>query len=70
MLSHAGAPLNHPLSAIQLFRCAEDILEDSSFHSQFAQVLLRMLYHSIHLTQSLQSPFQVIISMVFLLSGP
>ena len=70
MLSHAGAPRNHPLLAIQLFWSAEDMPEDSSFHSHFTQVLLRMLPHSSHLIQPVQSPFQVIISTVFLLSGP
>ena len=65
MFSHAGAPLNHPLLAIQLFRSAEDISEDSSFHSQFAQVLLRMLSHSSHLNQPVQSPFQVIVQRCF-----
>ena len=68
--SHAGAPINHSLLSIQLFRSAEDISEDSSFHSQFTQVILRMLSHSSHLIQPAQSHFQVIISTVFLLSGP
>ena len=35
MLFHAGAPLNNPLLAIQLFRSAKDISEDSCFHSAF-----------------------------------
>ena len=35
MLSHAGAPLNHPLLAIQLFRSAQEISQDSCFHSAF-----------------------------------
>src|SRR4051812_42040001 len=51
MLSHTGAPLNHSPLAIQLFRSDEDISEDLSFHSQFTQVLLRMLSHSSHLIQ-------------------
>ena len=69
MFSHADAPLNRSSLSIHI-RSAEDISEDSSFHSQFAQVLLRMLSHSSHLIQPVQSPFQVIISTVFLLSGP
>ena len=40
MLSHAGVPLNcSPLSI--LIRSALDILEDSCFHSQSVQVILR-----------------------------
>ena len=41
MFSHAGAPLNHPLLTIQLFRSAEDILEDSSFYSKSFQAISR-----------------------------
>ena len=41
MLSHAGAPLNHPLLTIQLFRSAEDISEGSSIHSRSVQTYLR-----------------------------
>ena len=70
MLSHSSAPINHSPLAIHLFRSVEDISEDSSFHSQFTQVLLRMLSHSSHLNQPVQSPFQVIVPTVFLLSGP
>ena len=57
MLSHSGAPINHSPLAIHLFRSVEDISEDSSFHSQFTQVLLRMLSHSSHLIQLAQSLF-------------
>src|SRR3954471_14591962 len=66
MLSYVGAPLNHPLLAIQLFQSTEDISEDSTFHSQFTQVLLRMLSHSSHLIQPLQSFFSSNHSKVFL----
>ena len=55
--SHTGAPLNHPLLAIHLFRSGEDISVDSSFHSQFTQVLLRMLSHSSHFIQLVRSFF-------------
>src|SRR3954465_15009731 len=70
VFSRTGAPLNHPLLAIQLFRSDEDILEDSSFHSQFTQVLLRMLSHASHLIQPVQSLFSSNRSTVVLLSGP
>ena len=69
MFSHAGAPLNHPPLDIHVNWSAEDIPEDSSFHSQFNQVLLGMLSHSGHLIQSVQSLFSSNRSMVFLLSG-
>ena len=36
-------------------------LEDSYFHSTFVQDLSRMLSHSSHLNQPVQSPFQVIV---------
>src|SRR3954469_10065675 len=65
VFSRTGAPLNHPLLAIQLFWSDEDISEDSSFHSQFTQVLLRMLSHSSHLNQPVCSPFQVIVQQCF-----
>ena len=39
-------------------RSAEDILEDSCFHSLFVQVILRLLSHSSHLILLVQSPFQ------------
>ena len=48
MFSHAGAPLNHPILAIQLFRSAEDISEGSSFHSRSVQAISRLLSHSSH----------------------
>ena len=57
MFSHAGALLNHPLLVIQLFRSAEDISEDSCFHSAFVQALSRLLSHSSHLIQPAQSIF-------------
>ena len=63
--SYAGAPLNHPLLAIQLFQSDEDISEDSSFHSQFTQVLLRMLSHSSHLIQPVQSLLQIVQRCIF-----
>src|SRR3954465_15981987 len=62
MFSRTGAPLNHSPLAFHLFRSVEDISEDSSFHSQFTQFLFRMLSHSNHLIQPVQSPFQVIFS--------
>ena len=70
VLSYAGVSLNHSLLAIQLFWSAEDVLEDSRFHSQFTQVLLRMLSHSSNLIQPAQSPFQVIIQRCFSWVGP
>ena len=70
MLSQAGISLNHSPLAIQLFRSAEDISEDSCFHSASILTILRLLSHSSRLIQPVQSPFQVIISTVFLLSGP
>src|SRR4051812_37600076 len=70
VFSRTGAPINHPLLAIQLFRSTEDISEDSSFHSQVTQVLLRMLSHSSHLIQPVQSLFSSNRLTVFLLSGP
>ena len=69
MFSHAGAPLNHPILAIQLFRSAEDISEGSSFHSRSVQTYLEVVI--------LLKPFNStgaislqIISTMFLLSGP
>ena len=69
MFSHAGAPLNHPLLAIQLFRSAEDISEGSSFHSRSVQAIWRLLSHSSHLIQPVQSLFKIV-QRCFLLSGP
>ena len=59
MFSHAGAPLNHSLLTIHLFWSADcwRYLEDSCFHSAFVQVLSRMLSHSSHLIQPVQSLF-------------
>ena len=56
--------LNLSLLAIELFRSAEDISQDLCFHSQSIQDISRLLSHSSHLIQSVQSPFQVIISRV------
>ena len=57
MLSHADAPLNHSLLPIHLFWSAEDISQDSCFHSQSVQVILRLLSHSSHLILPVQSLF-------------
>src|SRR3954469_17379822 len=70
VLSYAGVSLNHSPLAIHLFRSDEDISEDLSFHSQFTQVLLRMLSHSSHWIQPVQSLFSSNRSTVFLFSGP
>ena len=61
VFSYVGSSLNHSPFAIQLFRSAEVIPEDSSSHSQFTQAILRLLSHSSHLIQPVHSPFQVII---------
>ena len=42
MFSHVAAHHIHSFLTIQLFRSAEDISEDSSCHSQFAQILSRL----------------------------
>lgn len=69
MLSHAGAPRNcSPLSI--LIRSAQDILEDSCFHSQSVQAIWRLLSHSSHLILPVQYLFQSIVQRCFLLSGP
>ena len=60
MLSHAGA--SHNRSPLSIIRSAQDILEDSCFHSQSVQVISRLLFHSSHLIQPVQSLFQVIFS--------
>ena len=57
VFSYVGSSLNHFPFAIKLFRSAEVIPEDSSSHSQFTQVVLRMLSHSSHLIQLAQSLF-------------
>ena len=68
--SHAGVSLNHSPLAFHVFRSVEDISGDSCFHSRSVQAISRLLSHSSHLIQPVQSHFQVIISTVFLLSGP
>ena len=55
--SHAGATLNHSSRAIHLFRSAEDISEDSCFHSASILTILRLLSHSSHLILPAQSFF-------------
>ena len=70
VFAYAGVSLNHSPLAIQLFRSAKDISEDSCFHSASILTISRLLPHSSHLIQPMQSHFQVIISTVFLLSGP
>ena len=70
VFSYAGVSLNHSPLAIQLSRSVEDISEDSCFHSASILTISRLLPHSSHLIQPVLSPFQVIISTVFLLSGP
>ena len=55
--SHAGAPHIHSFLAIQLFRSAKDISEDSCLHSAFVQALSRMYPHSSHLIQPVLSLF-------------
>ena len=62
VLSPAGAPLNLSPLTIHLFWSAEDISEDSCFHSQSIQAIWRLLSHSSHLIQPVQSLFQVIFS--------
>ena len=49
---------------------AEDISEDSCFHSLSVQVILRLLSHSSHLIQPVQSPLSINCSTVYLLVGP
>ena len=70
MLSHADAPLNHSLLPIHLFWSAEDISQDLCFHSQSVQDISRLLSHSSHLIQPVQSPLSINCSTMFLLSGP
>ena len=55
--SHADAPHNHSLLAIHLFGSAEDISQDLCFHSQSVQDISRLLSHSSHLIQPVQSLF-------------
>ena len=57
MLSHAGISLNHSPLAIQLFRSAEDISEDSCIHSASILTISRLLPHSSYLIQPAQSFF-------------
>ena len=70
MLSHAGAPLNLSLLAIHLFGSAEDISEGSYSHSRSVQPISRLLSHSSHLIQPVQSPLSINCSTVYILSGP
>ena len=71
MFSHAGAPLNHSLLDITSFSSVEDISEDSCFHSLSVQVILRLLSHSSHLIQPVQSRLSINhFQRCFLLSGP
>ena len=63
--SHAGAPLYHSLLTIQLFRSAEDISEDSRLHSRSIQVISRLLSHSSHLIQPVQSLLQIVQRCIF-----
>src|SRR3954463_3942866 len=65
MLSNSGAPINHSPLAIHVIWSAEGISEDSSFHSQFIQFLLRMLSHSSHLIQPARLSFQAIVQRCF-----
>ena len=53
-----------------IIRSAQDILEDSCFHSQSVQAIWRLLSHSSHLIQPVPSLFSSNRSTVFLLSGP
>ena len=57
MLSHVGASLNHPPLAIHVIWSAEDISEDSHFHSQSVQAISRLLSLLSHLIQPAQSFF-------------
>ena len=68
--SQAGAPHNHSLLAILFFGSAEDISEDLCLHYQSVQDISRLLSHSSHLIQPVQSLFSSNHSTMFLLSGP
>ena len=70
MSSLANAPLYHSLLPIHLFWSAEDISEDLCFHSQSIQDISRLLSHSSHIIQPVQSPLSINRSMVYLLVGP
>ena len=70
MLSHVGASLNHPPPAIYVIWSAEDISEDSHFHSQSVQAISRLLSHSSRLIQPVLSPFQVIVQRCIFWVGP
>ena len=68
--SHAGVPLNHSPLAIQLFRSAEDISEDSCFlflilSSYFEVVISFKLFNSTGAISISSNP-----STMFLSSGP
>ena len=69
MLSHAGA--SHNCSSLSiLIRSAQDISEDSCFHSQSVQAIWRLLSHSSHLILPVQYLFQSIVQRCILLVGP
>ena len=64
MLSHAGA--SHNCSSLSiLIRSAQDISEDSCFHSQSVQAIWRLLSHSSHLILPVQYLFQSIVQRCF-----
>ena len=69
MLSHAGASHNRSPLSLHI-RSAEDISEDSCFHSQSVQVILRLLSHSSHLILPVKSLFQAILQQCFFRVGP
>jgi hypothetical protein len=58
MLFHASAPLNHSPPAIHLFRSAEDISEESCFHSASIQANSRLLSHSSQLINRCNLSFE------------
>ena len=63
--SHTGAPHNRPLLAILLFWYLKDISEDSSCHSRSIQPISRLLSHSSHLNQPVQSLIQIVQRCIF-----
>ena len=69
MFSHAGTPLNHSLLDIPSSSSVEYISEGSSFHSRSVQAIWRLLSHSSHLIQSVQSLFKIV-QRCFLWVGP
>ena len=56
VFSYAGGPLNRSPLSIRI-RSAEDISKESCFHSQSVQDISRLLSHSSHLIQPVQSLF-------------